>query len=69
MQNLTASLSAPQEIQSNTGFVKFVRFFRNELLKILIFLMVFFACVFYANSQSKIYYSSNKSIIDKTPAR
>lgn len=69
MQNLTASLNAPQEIVQNSGFIKFIRFFKNELVKIFIFLMIFFACVFYANSQSKAYYSSHKSSIDNTLAR
>lgn len=69
MQNLTASLNAPQEIVQNSGVINFIRFFRRELVKILIFLVIFFACVFYANSQSKAYYSSNKSSIDNTLAR
>lgn len=69
MQNLTASLGTPQEIQSGSSIVKFIRFFKSELLKVIIFLAIFFASVFYANSESKDYYSSPKSGIDNAEIR
>lgn len=69
MQNLSASINAPQEIVQNSGVIKFIRFFKSELVKVFIFLVIFLACVFYANSQSKQYYSSNKSSVDATLER
>ncbi len=69
MQNLTVSLNAPQNIQSGSGILRFIRFFKSELLKIFIFLVIFFASVFYANIQSKEYYNTNKSTIDNALVR
>ena len=69
MQNLSASINAPQEIVQNSGVIKFIRFFKSELVKVFIFLVIFFACVFYAKSQSKQYYISNKSSVDATLER
>jgi hypothetical protein len=57
MQNFPVFLSPHQKIQSFVGFLKY---FRSEIIKVIIFLFIFFASIFYANQQSKEYYGMNK---------
>lgn len=56
MQNTSAVLKAPQHNFTFNRVSKFLGFFKYEIIKILIFLLLFFACVFYVNAESKEYY-------------
>lgn len=66
MLNTTVSLKAPQSLFSNYAPVRFIRFFKYELIKVLVFLIIFFASVYYVNSQSKEYYNANTTIVRQT---
>lgn len=61
MQNTTISLKAPQALFLNPGPFKLISYFKYELIKVLVFLFIFFASVYYVNLQSKEYYRSNTS--------
>lgn len=61
MQNTIVLPKAPQKLLTNSAPVKFLRLFKYELIKVLIFLFLFFASVYYVNSQSKQYYNTSIS--------
>ncbi len=63
MLNTTISLKAPQFSFSNSAPVKFIKLFKYELIKVVIFLFIFFASVYYVNSESKEYYRSDFSVV------
>ena len=63
MLNTTISLKAPQSLFSNSAPVKFIRLFKYELIKVLVFLFIFFASLYFVNVQSNEYYHSNISVI------
>ncbi len=62
MINIAGPLKAPRSIQQVPGAVKFIRFFKYEFIKALIFLFLFFASVIYVNSQSKEYYNTTVTL-------
>lgn len=62
MINIAGLLKAPRSIQQVTGAVRFIRFFKYEFIKALIFLFIFFASVIYVNSQSREYYSTSVTL-------
>jgi hypothetical protein len=65
MQNTIVFPKAPLQNFSNTGILNFFRLFKYEIIKILVFLMIFIASLYYVNSESKIYYGGSKSVSGK----
>ena len=61
MQNTGVLSKAPHPYLAADRFLKFVKIFKYEIIKILIFLFIFFASLLFVNSQSKIYYDNSKS--------
>jgi len=64
MLNTTIFLKAPQFSLSNSAPVKFIKLFKYELIKVVIFLFIFFASVYYVNSESKEYYRTPISLVE-----
>ena len=60
MQNNTVLLKAPAPGRTfqNIQAFRIIRLFKYELIKIIIFLCLFMASVWYVNSQSKEYYNN-----------
>ncbi len=63
MQNTIISFDAPQTFISGSSAVRFIKLFKYELIKVLVFLLLFFASLFYVNEQSNEYYRTD--ITDK----
>ena len=61
----TAIFKAPYRSIENTALYRFIDFFKYELIKILIFLLVFFSSIIFVNSESKEYYSKVQSTVAK----
>ncbi len=62
MLTITQTFKAPLNVKSRPGHIGFLSFFKYELIKALIFLILFFASVVYVNSQSKEYYKSASAV-------
>lgn len=58
MQNILSLLKAPQHGFQYNGITKFFSLFKYEIIKILVFLLLFFASLYYVNAESKDYYGS-----------
>ncbi|MBZ0203344.1 MAG: hypothetical protein IT281_06880 [Ignavibacteria bacterium] len=58
MQNNTVLLKVPARTLQNFQAFRIIRLFKYELIKILIFLCLFVASVWYVNTESKEYYNS-----------
>lgn len=65
MLNTIVFPKAPLQNFSKSGIINFFRLFKYEIIKVLIFLLIFLASVFYVNSESKIYYGGSKSVSGK----
>lgn len=63
MQNNTIFFKAPNLLFSESQVLKLLKFFKYELIKLLVFLFLFLASVYFVNSQSKEYYRNNVSMI------
>ena len=57
----TAIFKAQYRFIENTALYRFIDFFKYELIKIVIFLLVFFSSIIFVNSESKQYYSKVQS--------
>lgn len=58
MQNISAAFKAPQNLIPDSAPVRFIKYFKYEIIKVIIFLLFFFASVYYVNLESKEYYRS-----------
>jgi capsule polysaccharide export protein KpsE/RkpR len=65
MQNINVLSKAPLQNFSNQGISGFFRLFKYEIIKIIIFLFIFFASVIYVNSESKVYYGDKSPVLGK----
>lgn len=65
MQNTIVFPKAPLQNFSNPGILNFFRIFKYEIIKVLVFLLIFFASVYYVNAESKDYYGGSKSVSGK----
>lgn len=65
MQNISALQKAPHPVYPVNGFAKFLSHFKYEIIKILIFLLLFFASIFYVNNESKVYYGDKTRVSEK----
>lgn len=63
MQNNTVFLKAPHLFIPVSPVLRFVKFFKYELIKLLIFLLLFIASVLFAELQSNEYYRTNITIL------
>ena len=52
-------VKSPSGFFSQNKMVKVFRYFKYELLKVIIFLLLFAASVFYVNAESNEYYNKN----------
>lgn len=60
MQNNTVLIKAPAQNRTLQNFQAFtiIRLFKYELIKIIVFLCLFIASVWFVNTQSKEYYNN-----------
>ncbi len=65
MQNIGVLPKAPLQNFSNPGISRFFKHFKYEIIKILVFLFIFFASVIYVNSESKSYYDTRPPVLGK----
>ena len=65
MQNTTIFFDAPQTFISRSSAYKFIKLFKYELIKVLVFLLLFFASLFYVNEQSNEYYRTDITVKNK----
>lgn len=59
MQNYLILAKAPSKFFGNFGFLKFLKLFKYEIIKILVFLVIFFASVYYVNAESEQFYKNH----------
>ena len=64
-QSKTISLKSTSNVIINSNLKDLFRYFKYELLKVLIFLMLFAASVIYTNAESKAYYSNNSESVQE----
>ena len=65
MQNISALTKAPHPVYPVNRIAKFLSHFKYEIIKILIFLLLFFASIFYVNNESKVYYGDKTRVSEK----
>ncbi len=65
MQNINVFQEAPHQQFSKIPAIGFIKVFKYEIIKILIFLLLFFASLFYVNSESKVYYGGKPPVSGK----
>ena len=63
MQNITAALKASQNFITGSAIFRFIKYFKFEIIKVILFLLIFFASVYYVNLQSKEYYRPTISFV------
>ena len=62
MQTFTsARFKSPSIFIQNNSLVKIIKLFKFELIKVIIFLLLFVATVFVVNTESEQYYKGSKS--------
>ncbi len=61
MQTFTARFKSPSILFQNTSLFRIIRLFKFELIKVIVFLLLFAATVFVVNTQSEEYYKGQKN--------
>jgi hypothetical protein len=59
MQSSLTLSKAPAKFFGNFGLFKLLKLFKYEIIKILVFLVVFFASVYYVNAESEQFYKNH----------
>jgi len=59
MQNYLTLSKAPAKFFGNFGLLKLLKLFKYEIIKILVFLVIFFASVYYVNAESEQFYKKH----------
>jgi hypothetical protein len=59
MQSSLTLTKAPAKFFGNFGLLKLLKLFKYEIIKILVFLILFFASVFYVNAESEQFYKNH----------
>ncbi|MBE2228567.1 MAG: hypothetical protein IAE93_14520 [Ignavibacteria bacterium] len=63
MQNISTAFKAPLNLIPGSAAVRFFKYFKYEIIKVVIFLIFFFASLYYVNLESKEYYRSTISLV------